>query len=297
MTHFQHNLSKVMLLTALFALGACTYGKIGAGNGHYSQAEAIRGQGGSYKIGSPYKIMGKWYYPKEDYGYAEVGMASWYGKDFHARKTANGENYDMHALTAAHRTLPLPSIVKVTNLENGRSLVLRVNDRGPYVKDRIIDISKRGAQLLGFQAQGVAKVRVEILPEESKALKAALLGEEYNGPAVSKPEPVRVASAAGKTEPLKPLELKGAGYLGAGAISYPKDSWFVQAGAYTRQAAAQELSDRLDQYGATNVYYVTVNGQQFYRVRLGPYSHKQEAEVALARVKHYGIYDAKVVQD
>lgn len=294
MIDFQHNLGKIMLVAVLFSVSACTYGRIGTGTGHYSQAAAIKGQGGTYKIGKPYKIMGKWYYPQEDYGYSEVGMASWYGKDFHAKKTANGENYDMNALTAAHRTLPLPSIVKVTNLENGRSLVLRVNDRGPYVKNRIIDISKRGAQLLGYQAQGVAKVRVEVLEEESKALKAALLGQDYKLPS-SATRPAKVAAASGKSS--KPLELKGAGYVGAGAISYPKDSWFVQAGAYSKQSAAQNLSRQLDKYGATNIYYVTVNGQQFYRVRLGPYAHKQEAEVTLAKVKHYGIYNAKVVQD
>lgn len=122
--------------------------------------------------------MGKTYYPKEDYNYSEVGVASWYGSDFHNKKTANGEKYDMHTLTAAHRTLPLPSIVKVTNLENGRSLVLRVNDRGPYAKNRIIDISKRGAQLLGFQTKGTAKVRVELMEKESKELKAALTGQK-----------------------------------------------------------------------------------------------------------------------
>ena len=294
MTDFQHNWGKILLVVALFSLSACTYGRIGSGTGHYSQATAIKGQGGSYKIGKPYKIMGKWYYPKEDYNYSEVGTASWYGKDFHAKKTANGEKYDMNALTAAHRTLPLPSIVKVTNLENGRSLVLRVNDRGPYAKNRIIDISKRGAQLLGYQQQGTAKVRVEVLAEESKALKAALLGEDYKLP-TAKLKPLEVASST--ADSLKPLELKGAGYVGTGAISYPKNSWFVQAGAYTKPSAAQNLSQQLDKYGATNIYYVTVNGQQFYRVRLGPYTHKQEAEVALAQVKHYGIYNAKVVQD
>lgn len=98
------------------------------------QASAIKSQGGVYKVGNPYKILGRWYYPKEDYSYSEVGIASWYGPDFHAKRTANGEKYNMHSLTAAHRTLPLPSIVKITNLENGRSLVVRVNDRGPYAR-------------------------------------------------------------------------------------------------------------------------------------------------------------------
>ena len=102
-----------------------------------------------YKIGKPYKIDGIWYYPKEDYQYDETGIASWYGSKFHGRKTANGEIYDMNAVTAAHKTLPMPSYARVTNLENGRSLVLRINDRGPFVRSRIIDLSRRSAQLLG----------------------------------------------------------------------------------------------------------------------------------------------------
>ena len=118
-------------------------------------------QGGSQKVGKPYKIAGKWYYPKEDPTYNEVGLASWYGRQFHGKKTANGEIYNMNSLTAAHKTLPLPSFVKVTNLANGRSIVLRVNDRGPFVDSRILDVSRRGAQLLGFQQQGVTRVRVQ----------------------------------------------------------------------------------------------------------------------------------------
>ena len=114
----------------------------------------------SYKIGNPYQIGGIWYYPAEDYEYDETGIASWYGAAFHGKTTANGGVYDMNALTAAHRTLPMPSYVRVTNLENGRSLVLEVNDRGPFAKGRIIDISRRGAQLLGCGTFA----RVRILP-------------------------------------------------------------------------------------------------------------------------------------
>jgi len=116
-----------------------------------------------YKLGRPYEVSGIWYYPTFDAYYDETGVASWYGKDFHGRSTANGEVYDMNALTAAHKTLPLPSRVRVTNLENGRALILRVNDRGPFVAGRIIDVSRRGAQLLGFHKLGTAKVRVEYL--------------------------------------------------------------------------------------------------------------------------------------
>lgn len=114
-----------------------------------------------YKIGHPYKIKGKWYYPAEKKDYKEIGYASWYGKDFHGGLTANGEIYDMNSITAAHRTLPLPSYVRVTNLKNGYSIVVRVNDRGPYSKGRILDLSKRAAELLGFKKHGLAKIQAE----------------------------------------------------------------------------------------------------------------------------------------
>ncbi len=133
-----------------------------------------------YKVGAPYQIDGVWYRPTEDFGYRRTGIASFYGGeargiDFHGRLTANGEIYDMHALTAAHPTLPLPTLVNVTNLENGRSVVLRVNDRGPFIAGRIIDVSRRAAQELGFERQGTATVRVEVMARESRALKQVAL--------------------------------------------------------------------------------------------------------------------------
>lgn len=133
-----------------------------------------------YKVGAPYQINGVWYRPAENFRYRKTGVASFYGGetrgvDFHGRTTANGETYDMHALTAAHPTLPLPTLVSVTNLENGRSIVVRVNDRGPFVNGRIIDVSRRAAQDLGFERQGTANVRVEVLARESRALKQVAL--------------------------------------------------------------------------------------------------------------------------
>ena len=259
----------------------------------YSQATAISGTGGVYKVGKPYKIMGKTYYPKEDYNYSEVGVASWYGSDFHNKKTANGEKYDMHTLTAAHRTLPLPSIVKVTNLENGRSLVLRVNDRGPYAKNRIIDISKRGAQLLGFQTKGTAKVRVELMEKESKELKAALTGQKI--------EPVM--GWAKNTTPIKKMEYAAVEplrldnpYNVAGGVTAEK-SYFVQAGSFAKHDAAKDLSSKLSRFGKSKVAQADVDGSRYYRVRIGPFSFPEEAEVTLAKVKNYGIYNAKIVQD
>lgn len=127
---------------------------------------------GDYKVGDPYQIAGVWYYPSVDYSYAETGIASWYGPGFHGKRTANGEVYDQDDMTAAHRTLPMPSLVRVTNLDNGRALQVRINDRGPFKNGRIIDLSHRAASLLGFVGSGTAKVRVEILEPESRRLAA-----------------------------------------------------------------------------------------------------------------------------
>ena len=117
--------------------------------------------GGVYRVGKPYTIAGREYVPQEDINYSAVGMASFYGSDFHGRFTANGEIFDMNSITAAHPTLPLPSYVRVTNLANRRSIVVRVNDRGPYVGGRIIDLSSQTAKLLGFHGHGLAKVKVD----------------------------------------------------------------------------------------------------------------------------------------
>jgi rare lipoprotein A len=140
---------------------------------------------GYYKIGRPYQIGGIWYYPKEDWSYDETGIASWYGEEFHGRYTADGEIFDLNSLTAAHPTLPMPVVVRVTNLENGRSIKLRVNDRGPYEPGRIIDVSRRAAQLLGFEVQGTAKVRVQIdVPDSMQVAAAAGRNSPPSAPAM-----------------------------------------------------------------------------------------------------------------
>jgi rare lipoprotein A len=125
-----------------------------------SESERIRKGGGQYKIGTPYRVADKWYNPREQRDYDRVGIASWYGSDFHGRRTSNGEVYDMNALTAAHPTLPMPSYVYVTNQANGRTILVRVNDRGPYVANRIIDLSKASAHALDLHGGGTGRVRV-----------------------------------------------------------------------------------------------------------------------------------------
>ncbi len=290
---------------------------------------------GEYKVGKPYQVEGVWYYPSEDYSYREEGIASWYGPDFHGKRTANGERYDMNAMTAAHPTLPLPSIVNVTNLENGRSVKLRINDRGPFKSKRIIDISRQGAQLLGFKDQGTAKVRVEIDRDESMTLKNQLLaanpGEmpKINSaprlaiassalapPAGTTPAP-QVASpkTAGKIAkvekpaavpkaPAKPTQVAKLtdpgpqrAIPGKGKIDLPAGTGvYIQAGAFSDPANAHRLEQQLREFG--NVFIVTVNisGKQLYRVRLGPLQDDTGAEGLLGQVKSYGYEDAQIVR-
>lgn len=167
-------------------------------------AEPVKGTKGAYKVGSPYRVDGQWYYPQADYNYDERGVASWYGPNFHGKPTANGETFDMNVVSAAHKTLPLPSVVRVTNLENGRSLVIRVNDRGPFARGRIIDLSKRAAELLGFADKGTAMVQVRVLPEES--LQAARDAGAGNLPDFGPPPPKAAPSVAVTVESLRPVD-------------------------------------------------------------------------------------------
>lgn len=160
-----------VLLLSMVTLSACT--EVQLASHLVKQVIPPSHSQGTFKVGSPYKVAGKMYYPKEQYDLVETGIASWYGPNFHGKKTANGETFDKRELTAAHKTLQMPSLIRVTNLENGRSLVLRVNDRGPFKRGRILDVSERGAELLGFKSNGTAKIRLEVLPEESMQIAAA----------------------------------------------------------------------------------------------------------------------------
>lgn len=159
--------------------------------------EPVPKGGGTYRVGRPYMVAGRIYVPEEDVNYREEGLASWYGDDFHGRLTANGEVFDMDGLSAAHPTLPMPCYARVTNLYNGRSLIVRVNDRGPYAANRLIDVSHKAAELLGFKGNGTARVRVEyagrapLEGSDDRQLEATL----RNGVPAPAPSLVRVASA------------------------------------------------------------------------------------------------------
>jgi rare lipoprotein A len=194
-------------LAALLAgLTACGSSSKGGGSG------ASVAQRGTYKVGNPYKIDGVTYTPREEFSYSETGVASWYGPGFHSKSTANGERYDQSDRTAAHRTLQMPAVVRVTNLENGLSTVVRINDRGPFARNRIIDLSRTAAQELDIVRAGTARVRLEQLTQESLTVKevavsgggpteqhqalAQLASGQRNTPApVAAPPPVAVAAA------------------------------------------------------------------------------------------------------
>ncbi len=289
----------------------------------------------TYKIGSPYQIESTWYYPAEDYSYDETGIASWYGPKFHGGSTANGEVFDMNSLSAAHRTLPLPSLVRVTNLENGRSMVLRVNDRGPFSRGRIIDVSRRAAQLLGFHRNGIARVRVQIMADESRALAARLKGEatlakigtpiiiaRLPSPAVSSaalPPPPGAAAAPAPTGASSGGQAAagapGAGVDGIAAefaapapepvpqlsvvsvVPVSSTRIFVQAGAFTQFANANRARARLAHLGPVKVTSVLINGRDLFRVHAGPLAGVADADRMLEWVIGAGFPDARIIVD
>jgi rare lipoprotein A len=195
-----------------------------------ADGEPVPRGGGNFKLGNPYIINGRTYYPSDDPAYRAEGIASWYGADFHGRKTANGEVYDMNSISAAHPTMPLPSYARVTNLENGRSMIVRVNDRGPYAHGRIIDLSVGTARALGTFGSGLARVRVEYVGRAGLAGSddAALLASLRHGTPAPAPASVRLASTRASFSSV----LGG----GPGATPLPPERPFALGDASLREA-------------------------------------------------------------
>lgn len=273
---------------------------------------------GHFKVGNSYVIKGRRYYPKERYSYTEHGTASWYGPNFHGKMTANGEYFNKHELTAAHRTLQMPSIIRVTNVSNGRSLILRVNDRGPYAHNRILDVSERAATLLGFKKAGTARIKLEVLPEPSRQVAAmAKAGQNtagfevalnrnngrmpatYTRPApsiqqASLTKPVRVATVepAAAPAPITPVQAET-----ITPPALPKGNIYVQAGSFSSEQNALSLSERLSHYGRSKVYLTRVGNVPYFRVRLGPYTDRHEASRILTALNGQGNKNAVIVVD
>ena len=262
-----------------------------------------------YKIGNPYQVDGVWYYPAVDYNYDETGIASWYGPGFVGQQTANGETYDQNALTGAHKTLPMPTLVRVTNLENGRQIQIRINDRGPFVNNRIIDLSRRSAQLLGVDGPGTAKVRVQVMAQESRQLAAVLgAGEEGLPTPAAAPAPKVTAEALAGSKvppPSKPAASPAAQIMATAPLPQPSPAViqepvrptniFIQAGAFLQVANADRLRLKLADKGSAHVIPVHLGAQTFYRVRVGPIGTVEQADRLLGEVIAMGQKDARLV--
>ncbi len=307
-----------ILLLSIILLAVAGCGSIGGGT-KKSTADPFFG---NYKIGNPYRIKGRTYTPEVDYNYQETGIASWYGKQFHGRTTANGAIFDMNKLSAAHRTLPLPSYVLVENLENGRQLKLLVNDRGPFYNDRIIDLSRAAAKRLGTLKQGTARVRVTLLADESLALANRLQTGSRKKVSLDVLEGKTVASApTGSLQVSSLPPPQGAESQTAEETPWVTNSTanaaepnltesteavrlaeqikqgnklFIQVGAYGVQANALNAEKKLNDIG--NVALWPTDGTPLlYRVRLGPFTHVQKALNTLNQAKARGFTDAQII--
>lgn len=278
----------ILLLIAVALLGGCSTGPAkrnpfaGVGSPVYPGKGPLPKGGGRYFLGEPYEVAGWKYYPRDDPSYDKVGPASWYGPQFHRRMTSNGEWFDMDYLSAAHPTLPLPSYVKVTNLENGRTVVVRVNDRGPFVGDRIIDLSRRSAEVLGFKEKGRANVRVQ-----------------YLGPAPLNDRGGDLMAMNQHLQRRTGLTTLAAAMPAPAAIgaSLPqRQSYYVQIGAYSDPRNAERAREALRPVGPVSVTSIAGQLGTLYKVQLGPLEDQVKAVAALDQAVAQGHADARLVQ-
>lgn len=242
--------------------------------------------------GPPYQVDGRWYVPTHEPNYNEVGIASWYGPTFHGKASASGETFDENAMTAAHPTLPIPSLVRVSNLENGRSVVVRLNDRGPFVDDRIIDLSRAAGKALDMHAKGTAKVRVEYIgpaPAEANA----------TPPAKTVVQPMQIQASALESRPANEFNMSThalpplvpapvAVQAPAPVRTAEQRGFFLQAGAYSDLGNAHAAMAKLKPVGPVSVVEAIVDDVVYYRVMVGPWTARHEAEQAQGRLIESG---------
>ena len=236
------------------------------------------------KVGQPYAVAGRTYYPVRNDTYDEIGIASWYGPTFHGRPTANGEIFDQHLMTAAHTTLPIPSIAEVTNLENGRSILVRVNDRGPFVDDRIIDLSRAAATELDYIGAGLARVRVRYLGPAHADAAPPPRGWE-NGDTAASPAPPPAPAAIAPT-PI--AHTPATAPTGTAGIT-------LQLGAFTDPENAHRFAERLNGAGDVWVQAGASDQGPVYRVYFGRWQDEASAHQARARLADWGIYESRLV--
>lgn len=311
----------MLLALVALGLGGCSSGDsakldpfAGIGSPYYKGTGPVPRGGGRYHVGKPYQVAGRWFTPREQPNYDKSGVASWYGEAFHRRKTSNGEWFDMNMLSAAHATLPLPSYAKVTNLENGRSVIVRINDRGPFVDTRIIDLSKRAAAALDYQRKGKANVRVQYIGPaplndggthlammnrqlqqgaSMRTLVASAKGRDGGNFAVAQRDDTPpaddfasgdsgleqpVQEAAYQPPPVQP-KARGVGYV-------------IQVASFESLDNAQAAADSLANIGQVQVLAADAGGYEVYRLQMGPFISAIGAQDALNSVRAAGFADA-----
>ncbi len=285
----------------------------GKGSPYYRGKGPIPFGGGKYQVGNAYQVAGRTWTPHEQPGYDKTGVASWYGEAFHKRKTSNGEWFDMNTLTAAHATLPLPSYAMVTNLDNGRKVVVRINDRGPFVDTRIIDLSKKAADVLGYRNKGKTHVRVKLIgpaPLEDSSQHMLAMNQALNdGASISQiasmaddanaSAPMQVA--ARKHNPKYDVEPQDSGVQQASVDSQdilPSDSagYMVRVGVFHDLENAKLAYNQLAGFGPTQIVKAVGANGPLYRVQIGPLDNKEDANTALDTAISNGFEDARIVE-
>ena len=255
----------IFLLVAAFILAACAESQLAlhvAKKLQRATTDKASGGAGAYEVGKPYQIKGVWYYPREDPRYSKTGIASWYGEKFDGRRTANGEIYDMYAMTAAHKTLPLGTYVRVRNLENNREIDVRVNDRGPFVRGRIIDLSYTSAKKIGLVGPGTAPVEIVALGAPAKPWD--------------------------KTKP-------PASYV---PVDYTKGNFTIQVGAFQNRENAERLKQSLNsKYKNVHITAFDSGSGILYRVRIGKFTDLNQATERETILIGIGFSDAFTVAE
>ena len=282
----------------------------GTGSPYYHGRGPIPFGGGKYQVGNPYQVAGRTFTPHEQPGYDKTGIASWYGEAFHKRKTSNGEWFDMNTLTAAHATLPLPSYALVTNLDNGRKVIVRINDRGPFVDTRIIDLSKKAADVLGYRDRGKTHVRVKLIGpaplQDSGQHMMALNQAMNNGASLSQiasiangsnaSAPTQVAEQA----PLKRKYQTEEATVQQADVTEPavmpnSAGYIVRVGVFHSLENATAAYQAFADFGPTQIVKAVGANGPLYRVQIGPLDNKADARTALENAVSSGYEDARIV--
>ena len=301
--YFCKNFRNISFIIFLILIQGCTSSiEVAANLGKkylVPKEEKQRIQKPIYKIGKKYNVGGKYYYPKKDLYYNKTGIASWYGPKFHGKLTANGEIYNQYALTAAHKTLPLPSAVKVTNLKNNKSIVLRINDRGPFVNDRIIDLSSKAADILDLKREGTGLVRVQILREKSLYLeKLAKQGsfpeindlKETELPNITIPSKVAVKIKDTKNQKIVTKKIN------YNLKNLNKEyKIYIKLASFSSKKNAEIMKKKVSYIDKVKIYKIYKSNKTLYQVKAGPFLSVEKVDQLHSLLLQKGMQGAKII--